>query len=1424
MPADWPGTKRYPVDRDWDKARSNLISMAPIQVTGRQPNLDAECAILANVDLARWWRHRESVAACIVGAWPSLVDAVPALQKMNTEIFGSQAKTRFFAFEFQPIAGLNTVQAMLRHLIAQAISYILPLTPPYEAPSHVLDIFNNLQEPNVDILHSLFQDVNVWIARLGLRAFWLVCGVEHNDNPHFIKHLVQGMSFSDAKPMFLFAGSECQKLRSTVDGTSVKLVEQASIEMAPLSISLSDSLDLEEYLEYPDIQAMVSELLGRVGDDEIGRMVLLRWIRELISSIPINDWKLQLSSVLTAFLSKGIEGLFAAVLQSLPRYRRDCANDILRLVLHSFRPLSPSNISAAMSVEAALGAPVELDTSNRFEDSPTVIFPLAKRWLFGMVCTKEAKLAFRDDRIRGAFIETCMEDDSPGQSHLRILSQLVRYLSTKLTTRPGEGSITTPNEMSPVWMGRHALIGYAVHYWARHYRAAIDTEDRKKSAEENVRDLLSSSEIVAFCLRASQKSRVSETTSLSKHPIASRVAFLAQNGLSSTEIASLLDIPGWETEAELIFPALMSAVQCGNARLVEELPFTTLDEADLQAILFEAAYCEDITTLELLSKKSKGLLPLPQKLLSQAARLGLIGVLRESLENRHDDETIELAEVFRPAIHGRQINIIQLLNKFSNSMSAENVFSLYEDACRVGEVGFVATLHRYLEKDHLADLSPLSNACHNGNFDVVRFIVEKMNIVKGELLDYGSKGSDGIDAVDCFRVCVTLGWVRCTDTLLDYVDTPKDELRLRELLGDGIEARQYETCELLLRRTHLNIAEGFGEDPILTKAVKKNNLDLIQLLLDHGAEVDGTNEYEETPLYTAAYAGYTEIAELLLQAKANVNARVANGGSIIYGACMRNKPEMVKLLLSHGADIHLSTYNRNWSPLEAAFDYPEIVELLVKHHPPPDFKRLTVSRATVRGKTTALFFAVAGDHEESVKWMLQGDPDLEYRPGPNSGSLEGYTPLALAVERGYTPIVRMLLERGANVNHRILDDRPLLHGATTEETLAVLLEYNIDKEATDSGTRSTMLSRLAADSHIDTGYIPHIARLINAGVNLDPTDTMGDTPLAIACHNGNLELVQLLIAKGADVNGNSGQHGRPVHRAILRNNLDSLKALVEKGADFTSCHSILGTPLQAACGQDREIEIMEYLVEQKGADPNAEGAMVRNVMLEACLRSEPEAIRYLLDHGGSPFSRDCIGMPAIFAVCFRSNALPIFDELLERGVDISPNTRDKMGRTILHCAVASRSVEVMKRVLAKEPTLLNEKDNDGWTALHWAARSPYLYFRRDFCAGYSNDDWAAVVTYLLEQKCPGIDMTVSAMEKEFTVLSIAQYYDAPSEVIDVIVREMGSSGAANPDEYVQGKVSDEDILWRCDGCYHVSLTGSYNFLLYRSPVPIWHRS
>jgi len=61
------------------------------------------------------------------------------------------------------------------------------------------------------------------------------------------------------------------------------------------------------------------------------------------------------------------------------------------------------------------------------------------------------------------------------------------------------------------------------------------------------------------------------------------------------------------------------------------------------------------------------------------------------------------------------------------------------------------------------------------------------------------------------------------------------------------------------------------------KAIKKNNIDLLNILLDNGAQVNpGLSSQRLTPLMTTAYHGYTDMLRILLARSAVINIRHYN--------------------------------------------------------------------------------------------------------------------------------------------------------------------------------------------------------------------------------------------------------------------------------------------------------------------------------------------------------------------------------------------------------------------------------------------------------------------------------------------------------------------------------------------------------------------
>ncbi len=116
--------------------------------------------------------------------------------------------------------------------------------------------------------------------------------------------------------------------------------------------------------------------------------------------------------------------------------------------------------------------------------------------------------------------------------------------------------------------------------------------------------------------------------------------------------------------------------------------------------------------------------------------------------------------------------------------------------------------------------------------------------------------------------------------------------------------------------------------------------------------------------------------------------------------------------------------------------------------------------------------------------------------------------MQLAAFNGHTDIVRMLLERGADVQHRDAAGRTALMYAATgpyAETVDVLLAAGAEPNAVDSGEKFTALMHAAAEGQLE------VVRTLLAH-NADPQlhDVDGDTARDFAERNGHAEVVQLL--------------------------------------------------------------------------------------------------------------------------------------------------------------------------------------------------------------------------------------------------------------------------------------------------------------------------
>lgn len=169
----------------------------------------------------------------------------------------------------------------------------------------------------------------------------------------------------------------------------------------------------------------------------------------------------------------------------------------------------------------------------------------------------------------------------------------------------------------------------------------------------------------------------------------------------------------------------------------------------------------------------------------------------------------------------------------------------------------------------------------------------------------------------------------------------------------------------------------------------------------------------------------------------------------------------------------------------------------------------------------------------------------------------GKTAFFYACEKGFVKAAKLMIDRGANVNYMINKEWPVdntpLHVSIKEkryELTSLLLEHGADVNAKNNYGQTVLYK--AIDHFLfeypEIGMKKIIQAILDKNPNINETNDRGESPLYIACQKGNLEIIRLLVAKGADINeiGKSS----PLKVAIDRRDLNTIKLLNDLGANY----------------------------------------------------------------------------------------------------------------------------------------------------------------------------------------------------------------------------------------------------------------------------------
>jgi ankyrin repeat protein len=192
----------------------------------------------------------------------------------------------------------------------------------------------------------------------------------------------------------------------------------------------------------------------------------------------------------------------------------------------------------------------------------------------------------------------------------------------------------------------------------------------------------------------------------------------------------------------------------------------------------------------------------------------------------------------------------------------------------------------------------------------------------------------------------------------------------------------------------------------LHAAVAKDDISAIRRLVSAGSNLNGRDSHGRTSLMVAAYRRNKGAARALIESGAHVNALDSERYDLLTIAAVLNDIEMVKFAIASGADTRLVTSPYQGTALIASahLGHVEVVRTLIAGKAPLD-------HVNNLGWTALIEAIVLGDggprHEAIVRALLKAGARADLPDG------RGTTPLELAVQRGYSNMVRLLKLAGA---------------------------------------------------------------------------------------------------------------------------------------------------------------------------------------------------------------------------------------------------------------------------------------------------------------------------------------------------------------------------------------------------------------------------
>ncbi|XP_046383814.1 ankyrin-3-like [Ischnura elegans] len=542
-----------------------------------------------------------------------------------------------------------------------------------------------------------------------------------------------------------------------------------------------------------------------------------------------------------------------------------------------------------------------------------------------------------------------------------------------------------------------------------------------------------------------------------------------------------------------------------------------------------------------------------------------------------------------------------------------------------------------------------------------------------------------LEALKCKRLGVAK-FLLAKDCSVNYPKSP--HVGITTPLHVAVALGSFEVVKILLDRgARVNSSDEKGDTP-LHVAARRKNLEVIKLLVESGAHINELNYDEKSPIIFLLERACFHAADYLIKHGADVNnesvSDCIDDYSPIHLAVQKGSMEMVKLLLSKGAEIN--SLGKGKTPLHIATHngYPPMVELLLDHGADVN----SVCKSKQNKDYTALLIAIEKGNDEVVTLLMNGGANVNECVG-------GYTPLHIAARTGLCHAAENLLKYGANVNSKCTSE--LNEGYTA---------IHFASEVGSSDMVAMLLAKGAEVDELGNGYTPlHIATmhgfvvvadlLIKHGADVNcvctSVDNEGHTPMHWAVENGSHEMVTSLLNAAAKVDEYANGY-TPLHIAAMHGFFLVAELIIKHKADVncvcTSVEKEGYTPIHLAVEKGSHETVMSLLYAGANVNEYANGYTPLHV---AALKGQSYIAVDLLNEGADV---NCItagkyveGYSPIFLAVMKGH-IKVARVLLKYGCRVDDH--DPCGKSILLISVEREDVGMVELILQHSPDVNKE--------------------------------------------------------------------------------------------------------------------------------------